>query len=66
MDVPKDAPVYSAYTAELIGFGPQLKGQKTDAPVGHDQYGKIFHGLKFSPEKGENGEFELHRQVSYK
>ena len=66
MDVPKDAPVYSSYTNALIGYGPQLKGQTTDAPVGHDKHGEKFHGLTFCPEKGEKGEFTLHRYVGYK
>lgn len=65
MEVPKDAPVYSAYTNALIGVGPLPKGIPTDAPEGHPQQGKKFHGIAFSPEKGEDGEgeYHVHRQI---
>lgn len=43
--IPDDAPVYSDYTGNLIGYGPVPWGTMSDAPVGHKMHDKIFHGV---------------------
>lgn len=47
--IPSDAPVYSSYTGNLVGYGPQQKFVKCDAPQGHPNYGKNFHVIEYNP-----------------
>jgi len=49
MIVPNNAPVYSAYTTTLIGYGPISFGTISDAPSGHPNYGKPFHCIQQIP-----------------
>jgi len=42
-------PVYSSYTGNLIGYGPMNYGVKTDAPVGHPNYGTNYHVIEYNP-----------------
>jgi len=43
--VPNGEPIYSAYTKKQVWTGPMPYGIKGDAPIGHEKYGKNFHGI---------------------
>ena len=47
--ITQDTPVYSAYTTNLIGYGPIPWGTPNDAPVGNKQHGGIYHGIVYNP-----------------
>lgn len=49
MTIPSDAPVYSSYTGNLVGYGPQRFGVRSDAPIGHSNYGQNFHVIVHNP-----------------
>lgn len=46
VNITKDDPVYSSYTGNLIGYGPIGYGVRTDAPLGHPNYGKSYHVIE--------------------
>lgn len=50
--VPRDVPVHSEYTKNIIGYGPIPWGVVYDAPVGHHNHGKPFHGINYNPIDG--------------
>lgn len=37
-------PNYSVYDGSLLGAGPIAKGTMSNAPVGHPNHGKPYHG----------------------
>lgn len=50
-------PVYSAYTNTLIGYGPISWNTSSDAPIGHKNFGKDYHGIVVD----SNGHHAAHR-----
>ena len=59
MVMPMDAPVYSTYTGNLIGYGPMPIGLISDAPIGHRNHDKPFHVIEYNP---VNKSYMMHRQ----
>jgi hypothetical protein len=59
--VPPDAPVYSDYTGNLVGYGPIPFGILSDAPVGHKNYGKNYHGIIVNGA----GEYRMHSPFAH-
>ena len=49
MSIPANAPVYSSYTGNLVGYGPQPFGVRCDAPQGHPNFGQNFHVIVHNP-----------------
>jgi hypothetical protein len=43
-----DTPVYSAYTSNLIGYGPIKWNTPNDAPEGNKQYKGTYHGIIYT------------------
>ncbi len=58
--IPQDAPVYSSYTGNFIGRGPQPFGVRCDAPLGHPNYGQNFHVIVHNPANQSWMEHGLH------
>jgi hypothetical protein len=51
IQVPKGAPVYSAYSLALVGYGPQPYGIPCDAKEGDSNFRKYFHIIQYKPEQ---------------
>lgn len=57
---PSNAKMVSAYTGEQVGMGPMPWGRVSDAPAGHPNHGKPFHGGIKHPTRHHT--FMLHRE----
>jgi hypothetical protein len=57
--LPENAPVYSVYSGNIVGYGPRPFGVPCDAPKGHPNYGKNFHVIQ----KHSDGNFVMHRMT---
>ena len=59
VSIGQNDPVYSTYTGNLVGYGPQPTGVRCDAPQDHPNYGKDYRVIVQNP---VTGTFMMHRQ----